>query len=370
MKNILLSLSFLVFSTNSNGAQNKEINLNISSESATNSVYIESLVQLSLDYLNHNQFDCVFAISKKLQSVFPQDPKGYLIEANACQVMMRDYRVRIQEERFEKHIFHAIKLARDKLKEEKTAENYFFLGSAQGYLSFHQFRKGQWLKALNGILKSINKFRRAYSVDKNFVDPLLGLALYEYGKSKVPLLGGDLDKAIQYLEKVEGGAKYVAADALYSKQLVYFQMEEFEKALTVNDRIYVRYPKSAVCLYNRGLLLEKAGRNEDAIETWKSLITVIEAFVKPSNGYLAECHYHLSKIYFELGQSEKAVHQLNKAVQYVSRYKPEEELDGPYVSFKDVKKAIRKLNAKYDIANGNHRSSAKQSEAVKTLVAQ
>ena len=75
MKKNLLLLIILVF-TNEVNAQHEGANLKISSESSTNSAYIESLVQLSLDYLNHNQFDSVFAISKKLQSVFPQDTKG------------------------------------------------------------------------------------------------------------------------------------------------------------------------------------------------------------------------------------------------------------------------------------------------------
>ncbi len=315
----------------------------IAADSSPPSAYKEALIQLSISQLAASRFDRVFFLARKLKQRYPADPAGYLIEANALQTIMRDYRVRLYEQRFETEIQDALDLARERLKQDRSAVNHFVLGSAEGYLSLHHYREGKWLSAIRGVVNSMRNLSTAHSRDPDFVDPLLGLALYEYGKDRVPLLKGNLTKAVNYLQTVRQGGRYVAVDALFSLQLIYFYMGKYDLAFDINEQLFENYGGNPVCLYNRGLLLEERGQPAEATVVWQSLIDHLQNFARPSDGFLAECYLHLSNVYRLLDQSERARAALSQADHHVRQYRADEELDGPYETFEETRKAVRKM---------------------------
>jgi tetratricopeptide (TPR) repeat protein len=259
--------------------------------------------------------------------------------------MMRNYRVRTFETQFDSLIDLTVVVAKNALKSSPTAEHHFILGAAEGYRCLHQFRQGECLKATNGAMTSVKTLRLAAEVQPGYVDPLFGLALYEYGKGKVLSLGLGLSantrkEVIRNLERVRQEGRYMSINAMYALQTIYLEAGDLARAMEINDHLYQRFPHNSGCLYNRALLLEKLHCAPEAIPVWKALITRIEAFGQPSNGYLAECHYHLAEIYRSLGEPEKAWEELDLAVMYVNRYQPEREMNGPYTTVKETRKTI------------------------------
>jgi tetratricopeptide (TPR) repeat protein len=307
----------------------------------------ESLIRQSILQIHQEKYDSVLANCAILREQYPDDPAGYLIPADVYQTIMSDYRVRIFEAEFDSLIELTIKMVRKSLKTDATPDNYFIWGVAEGYRSFHRFRRGEWLSAINSARTCIKSLRFANKLDTSFVDPLLGLALFEYGKSKALSLGLDLfskkrKKAITMLKRTEKDGRYVSTSASYALQLIYYETGQFGPALELNDKLSQEFPTNPVGLYNRALLFEKMDRLADAIDIWKKLISRIEAFEQPSNNYLAECHYHLADLYRKLGQTNSATEELAKAEKYAGLYRRDQEMDGPYTNFKDIRKAINR----------------------------
>ena len=310
-----------------------------------------SLVRQSISHLHQEKYDSVFANSVLLREHYPNHPSGYLIAADAYQSLMRDYRVRRYEAEFDSLIGLTVKIERDLLRSQPNAEDYFILGAAEGYRGFHLFRRGQWLKAISSARTSIKSLQYAFELDSNFVDPLLGLAFFEYGQSKALGLGLDLfaskrQKAITMLKRVEKNGRYLSMNAAYALQLIYYESGEFDLALQMNNRLYQEFPTNLSSLYNRALLLEKNRHYQGAKNIWQELISRIEDFVQPSNNYQAECHYHLAAIHQILSSNKLALKELDLAERYEKLYDPDEEMDGPYVRFKEIRKGIERIRKK------------------------
>lgn len=302
----------------------------------------EAILQRGISCLHRGVFDSVLIASAALHARDPDDPVGPFLAADAYNTMTRDYRVRRFEDQFDSLITQTITTARKALKRRPTAENYFLLGSAEGYRCFYLFRRGKWLKAINAAMTCLDNLRIALELNPKLVDPLLGLAMYDYGKSKIPGLGRLVRKqnVIAKLERVQREGRYVSIPALYAMQIVHFETGNYVKAMACNDQLYRRFPSNPVCLYNRALLLEKLNRQADAVVVWKQLITRVETFVQPSNGYLAECHSHLSELYRSLGEPDNAGKALASARMCAGRYQAHEEIDGSYTTFEETARAI------------------------------
>ncbi len=312
----------------------------------------EALIKQSIEQLNREVVDSVLINSAFLRKQCPADPNGYFLAADVYQTIMRDYRVRRYESKFDSLINLAVKTARKALKTQRTAENYFILGAAEGYRCIHWFCRGKYQKVFSSAITCIKSLRLANKMKPEFVDPLLGLALYEYGQSKViPLLLKSKRKnAILIMKRVQQEVRYVSINAMYALMMIYYETYEFNKAWQLNEQLFLKYPRNPVCLYNRALLLEKLERYSEAILIWKNLISHIEMFVQQSNNYLAECHFHVAQIYQGMGEPEMAIQELELAEMYVKLYQPEQEMDGPYTNFKDTRKAIQHARKKWHLS--------------------
>jgi tetratricopeptide (TPR) repeat protein len=300
------------------------------------------MIRNVMEMLNRSHHDSVLAVCNRLIENEPESPVGYFLASDAYQTMMRDYRVRTYQAQFDSLIKIAVVKATAQLNREPTAENHFVSGSVQGFYCLALFQAGSYLRAIKTAESSIAILKKASQLEPDFVDPLFGIAVYEYTKSKLlfGLLGGNEKAAIAKLRKVEKSGRYLSANASYSLQAIYFENEKYDSALVINDRLFRRYPSSPSCLYNRALLLEKTNRTEEALEVWSKLTGVLTALKPASNGYLAESHYHLASIHHRLKNDETARKLLIQAAQFAARRQGEEELEGSYVKFNEIKSRI------------------------------
>ena len=307
----------------------------------------EVLISTIIEQLRTDEYDSAFVNISKLRQTQPESAICDVLVADAYQSMMRDYRVRLYEAQFDSVIKLALKKIKKSLKQEPSAENYFTFAIAKGYLAVHKFYQGKWLGAINSAMSSMQSIKVALSIDPEFVDPLFGIAIYEYGKSKALGFGLDMFKsnrreAIELLEKVKDQGKYVPSNAAYAQMMIYLDEKKYQRALDVSDQLYAKYANNPSCLYSRALILEQLGRGDETVEIWQKLIGRIEAFPKQSNGFLAECHYRLGKLYWQQGRKADALAQIKLAQEFAKKYKSKEELETVLVKFKDVKKAIKK----------------------------
>jgi tetratricopeptide (TPR) repeat protein len=121
---------------------------------------------------------------------------------------------------------------------------------------------------------------------------------------------------------------------------------DYARALEINAWLHERFPDNPIGLYHRALILEKLDRPQEALAVWEKLIARIQAFQKPSDGFLAECHWRRAQIYVLEKDSAKSAAELRLASQHIQQRDEAEELEGPLVSFQEIKKAIGPMQKK------------------------
>jgi tetratricopeptide (TPR) repeat protein len=301
-----------------------------------------ALIMQAMELLNQGKHDSVLAISSRVIAGAPESPVGYFLAADVYQTLMRDYRVKNHEAEFDSLIRIAAAKASLHLTQNPTAENHFITGTVKGYYCLALFQNGSYLKALKEAEKSISLLNKSAKMAPDFVDPLFGIAIFEYNKSKLlfGLLGGSEKKAFATLQRVEQHGRYVGVNASYALQAIYYEHEQYDSALVINDKLFQRYPENPSCLYNRARLLEKLNRPTEALAIWQKLITIVGQSRPASNGYLAECHYHLALIHHQRREHPVARDLLIQAARYASRRRSEEEGEGSFVKFDEIKNEI------------------------------
>jgi tetratricopeptide (TPR) repeat protein len=309
----------------------------------------DALVRTCLDHINHERYTEALLCADQLKAAYPGSPVGAFVAAAAYQTRMGDYRVRRFEPEFEREIADAIAKSERLGLREPTAENQFVWGAAEGYRCVHWFRQGKWFKAVRAAMRGASRLKQARERDPAFADPLLGLALYSYARSKVRVLGigvfgGHAGEARRQLEEAEQSARFVGTNARYARQYLLVDGGEHAEALPINDRLFEEFPRNPVCLYNRALILERLGRASEAAPLWRRLIDVIYGFDPQSQGFLAECHLHLALIAREAGDADEAGRLLARAKAHADSQRRAEEIDGPYTSSDDVRAAIYKAH--------------------------
>lgn len=319
----------------------------------------ETLIQRSFAQLQSGQFDGGLATCAELRLNWPDDPAGYLLAANIYQTMMRDYRVRLFEANFDSLIKSAVQLAEQQVSKRATPEMLFMLGTSRGYRGLHRFRCGEWGAGFRDAVLSLHAMEKALRMDPSFVDPGLGLALYEYWKSAkldfgLGMLAHKRGAAIVALEDIRQHGRYLAIDATYALQTIRVHEKDYAKALEINSWLCERFPQNISTLYHRGLILEKLDRPAEALAAWDALVQRLLAFSTVSDGFLAECHLHraqlnerLQRLASEEQTNEHVLTALQSAHTHAEQRRAAEELEGPLASFADINKAIKQMVKKY-----------------------
>ena len=309
-----------------------------------------SLVRRALDELHRERFADALATAEELRRLFPDDPAGALSAANVYQTMMRDYRLRDREAEFLASLAEAGRLAEGRVRSVGDAEAFFARGTARGYVAIHDYRCGRWFPALRAGLRCLGDMKRAAALDPDFVDPLLPLALHDYWKSRklsfgIGLHRGRRGEAVARMETVWRQGRYLSAEAAYTLSTVHQLEGRFERALEANDWIYERFPDNPVCLYHRGLILERLGRPEAALGVWDRLIERLLASGRASHGFLAECHLHRAGVLASLAapgapRTDEAQAALQLAADHARERDPQREMEGPFGDFEKTRREI------------------------------
>jgi tetratricopeptide (TPR) repeat protein len=313
----------------------------------------DALVRQSLQELHIESFDAALATCGELRRRWPEDPAGYLGTANVYQTMMRDYRVRAFEAEFENALAEAVAVAEKAVDKRPSAETHFARGTARVYRAVHRFAQGDWIPALFAAIKGVGDARRALELDPAFADPQLATAVHDFWKAEKLGLGlglfqGGRRSVVTRLERVRQEARFVAVEAAYALETVHYRQGDFAKALEVNDWLRERFPDNPVGLYHRGLIFEKLERPTESLAAWDALVARIERFPHRSDGFLAECHLHRSRLLQRLAGGERpevgsAAEVARRAArEHAVRRDAHRELEGPLVSFEEVRREIER----------------------------
>ena len=240
------------------------------------------------------------------------------------------------------------------LNDSSKAKLYFYRGSAYGYLAYAQGKNGQWLKALDNGMASIDDLEKSVQIDSTLYDAYLGIGVYYYWRSTklkymlwLPFVPDMRDEGINQIKLAIEKGRYSAA--LGMQQLIYILLDygRFDEAIPFAQKVIRLYPKSQFMRWAHAHVYYKKHDYDRAIDSYFKLLELIEQDPKSNPSHWLFCQARLAEIYFKQ-------HQYNSAIQYAQKAIEHKSI-GPVTD-----KEKEKLDQALDILNKSRKALEKQ----------
>lgn len=234
--------------------------------------------------------------AKHMQQEHPDDPLGYLLEAEALwwrfwctsaefRYGMSDARRRPKREADQHYLelsATASSLATARLKQGESAEMQFYAGMADATAARLYGLRGENRNAARFGVRAREHLLRAKALDADLADADMGLGLYNY---YVDTLSG-IAKILRFFMGIPGGSKqegvrllqHAVSQGVLTPSVARFYLamdlhrydQQYEQALAVISPLVEQYPSNPLFQLTRGDLLAKLGRKQQALLCYRT----------------------------------------------------------------------------------------------------
>jgi len=285
-------------------------------------------LQRGIDKIYNMEFekaDQEFAEVVRLQ---PDHPAGYFFQA-----MTEWWRIltNFDDESRDKQLIamldKVVGICEQRLDQnENDVAALFFKGGAVGFKGRLRANRGAWLLAANDGLVAMPAVRKAYKLEPENFDVLLGIGIYNYYADLVPsqypvvkplmifLPGGDKQKGLEQLELAAQKARYAKTEAMYFLLQTYFIYEkQYVRALEIARELHDKFPQNPVFHRMYGRCYVSTGYWGEAFQIFSE---VEKRFRSHQVGYDIydgrEAYYYVGRHYFLAGKLEESLQNLYK----------------------------------------------------------
>lgn len=252
---------------------------------------------------------------EKLHSLEIKYPENYKISfylAATLNSRMTHYENFNDEQAFNKYIDKTInliekELAGNSLNDSLHANLLFYLGSAIGYRSFFEGKKGNWYTALSNGLKAKNLLYDSIELDSTLYEAYFGIGTYKYWSSSkiefalwLPIIPDERDDGIKMIKRSiekESPSKYMAMH-----QLVYILLDydQFDEAVIYAEKIVEKYPQSQFMWWANAHTYYKMRDYNKAIYSYNKLLDLFKHDANYNPAHYIKCNLKLAQLYYEL----------------------------------------------------------------------
>jgi tetratricopeptide (TPR) repeat protein len=240
--------------------------------------------------------DAAIADAQRMQKVEPDQPLGYLLEAEALwwriwctsaefKYGMTDARRRPKlpaDQHYLDLVTTASSIAQAHLRERETAEMQFYAGLADAFAArLYGLRSENRATARAGV-HARTHFLRAIQMDPELVDAEFGLGLYNYYVDTLNAIAkflgffmglpaGNKHEGIRQLEHdIADGVLTSDAARFYLALDLHRYDQQYERALGVLSPLVEKYPSNPLFQLARGDLYAKLGRRAQALACYRA----------------------------------------------------------------------------------------------------
>jgi tetratricopeptide (TPR) repeat protein len=289
---------------------------------------VDAYVQRGIHDIYNIEFDKADQEFAEVVRLRPDHPAGYFFQAmTEWWRILTNFDDESQDERYYDMLQKVVDMCDERLdKNENDVAALFFKGGAVGFRGRLRANRGSWLRAANDGLIALPAVRKAYQLEPNNSDVLLGMGIYNYYAEVVPELypivkplmiflpSGDKKKGLEQLELASQKARYAKTEATYFLLQTYFTYEkQYIRALEIARDLFTRYPRNP--LFHR-----MYGRCYVSIGYWGEAFKVFSEIGKRyrehQEGYDMydgrEAYYYIGRHYFLSGKLDEALQNLYK----------------------------------------------------------
>ncbi len=278
-----------------------------------------------VDFIYSLQFDSAKSEFNYLIKIKPDHPAGYFFLAMVeWWKILIDLNNKERDDYFYSLLEKVINMCDKKLdsnQDDVTA--LFFKGGAIGFRGRLRVHREEWLLAANDGRLAIPIVHRAYKIEPNNVDILLGMGIYNYYRDVIPeeypfvkpfvvfFPSGDRMLGIQQLRQASEKARYANIEATYFLiQILSNYEKQYSQALPLAHELYKSYPSNPVFHRYVGRLYSTLGKWEDMHKIYTE---IVERSLASQIGYNTST---LREAYFYLGLYGMNYSKLDSALQY------------------------------------------------------
>ena len=284
---------------------------------------IEQRIQKGIDFIYNLEFEKADQEFDAVVALRPKHPVGYFFRAmTQWWRILSNFSDESKDDRFHELLDVVINMCDERLdRNPKDITALFFKGGAVGFRGRLRANRGKWLVAAKDGIVALPIVQKAYELDPNNYDVLLGIGIYNYYAEIVPkdypfvkpfmifFPKGDKKKGIEQLKLSAQNSKYARTEASYFLLQSYFLYEkDYFQALTIAQSLHARYPRNP--LFHRYV-----GRCHVSLGQWSDanriFLEVERRYTAKQAGYDAydarEAYYYLGKFHFIAGTFDEAL---------------------------------------------------------------
>jgi len=294
------------------------------SELSMDSPEVERIILKGLKLVHDDKTTEAVEEFKKLIKLFPDDPIGYFYVAASLQTMMDDYRNYSYLDEFNKYMNLAIKTAEEKKKKGNlSAYDCLYMGGAIGYRGIHKALTGNWFGAFVDGLKGKGYLEKALKLDPELYDAYYGLGTYHFWKSLkskifwwLPFVADKRQMGIDMIKLAIEKGKYSREDAKYALVRIWVENKEYDKAFAMIEKLRKARPNKPFLLWFLGQAQLETQRYDEAIKTYRSLLSALTSSPYYHPAGEVECRYYLALAYYKNKAFEESYAQIDSILSF------------------------------------------------------
>jgi tetratricopeptide (TPR) repeat protein len=290
---------------------------------------LDQRVMRGIDKLYNYEFDRADSDFTEVIRQRPDHPAGYFFRAMVqWERIISNFDDESQDDKLYQMLDGVIEMCEKRLDEHPNdVTAMFFNGGAVGFRGRLRANRGKWLGAANDGIVALPLVRKAYELEPNNYDVLLGIGIYNYYASVVPenypfvkpamifFPSGDRKKGLEQLRQASQNAKYAKVEAMYFLMQNYFVYEkDYASALELARKLHTKYPNNSMFHRYVGRCLVSTGYLGEAKDIF---VDIEKRCSKKQLGYdtydAREAYYYLGKFDFMAGRFDAALKSLYRS---------------------------------------------------------
>jgi hypothetical protein len=253
----------------------------------------------ALDQVYSGDPDAAIVTARNIESEQPQSPVGYLLESEAewwktycaaCEIKWGQIDAWKRERKPEDEAYlaladKAISLAQAQIAASDTADMHVYAGLGFGLKArLYSLREDRHATAHAGV-SARSEFLRALQLDPDMADATAGVGFYNYYVDTLSAVakmlrffmgipGGNKQEGIRQMQVGIDRGAFLSVDARYylAKNLRTYD-QRYLDALPIAEPLVARYPHNPIFLLLVGNLNAELGRNAEAAEYFRDVLT-------------------------------------------------------------------------------------------------
>ncbi len=289
---------------------------------------IDPKVQRGIELLYNLEFEGAEREFADIVRLRPDHPVGYFFRAMAqWWRILSNFDDESQDQKFYDMLDSVVDMCDKRLeKNSNDVTAMFFKGGAVGFRGRLRANRGKWVGAANDGMVALPLVRKAYELDPNNYDVLLGIGIYNYYADLIPeqypivkplmffFPNGDRKKGLEQLRIAAERAKYASVEANYFLMQNYFMFEkDYPKSYEIAKKLNARFPRNPVFHRYVGRCLVSLGHLGEANDVF---VEIEKRYRAKQIGYDdydgREAYYYLGKYEFLGGRFDNALRYLFK----------------------------------------------------------